>query len=135
MLLDASLKCRHISLGVIIEAIEVVFFDDGEVGPGVQFSGANVMAPENGRSRHRESRMVRRESRLLQDQQFSALAANILKAQDIQGAMQSIILLMKIVLSRRDFDDLVVFSVSLRDQSDFFSMLKLWERVAGWTQP
>ncbi len=60
MLLDASLKCRYISLSVIIEAIEVVFFDDREVCPGVQFSGANVMAPENGRSMHRESRIVTR---------------------------------------------------------------------------
>ncbi len=40
------------------------------------------------------------------------------------------IILMDFGLSRRDFDDLVFF-LSLRDRSDFFSMLKLWERGAG----
>ena len=64
--------------------------------------------------------MVKGKSRLLQDQQFSAPATNILEDQAIQGSMQNIIILMEIAMSRRDFDDLVFFSFSFARPERFF---------------
>ena len=123
MFFDASFECRDIALGVIIEAIQVLFSNDREVCPRIQFSCPNVMAPEYGRCRHCESRMARSKSRLLPSQKFSTLNGVILTDYAIDGKMQHMIFLMTLALWCRDFDDLVYLSLARPER--FFSMLRL----------
>lgn len=124
MFFNTGFQCWDAALGIIIQAIEVLLPDNGQVCPGIQFSRPDVMPPEHGCRRHRESGPQSEKSRPLQSRIFATLNGIIVATQAIDGTMICMAGLMDFASWWCDFDASVGLYIARPER--FLSMLSLW---------